>query len=82
MKRWTPLARKGMGKERSEFSKLMRIYLYLRLCFDEPLETVTLKYAKLRSDASAWYKDHFGGRDDDTDTVFDRAVEVASSQLR
>ena len=77
---WTQHARKGTKIGPSEFSKVLKIYIYLRAHVREPLEAVKTKYAQLRSNAQDWYAEEFGDGDGDSDGVFARAVDLCSHQ--
>jgi hypothetical protein len=77
MRLWSQHARKGTKIDPSEFSKLLRIYLYLRVHVDVAPAQVKSKYAQLRSEACSWYRDEVGDAGD-CESLFARAVEVSS----
>ena len=80
MRLWTQSARRGTNIDRSEFSKLLRIYLYLRVHVEVPPEEVKMKYAHLRTAAVAWFDAEMGDSPADFESMFERAVEVSQRQ--
>ena len=81
MRLWTTQARKAIKMDNSEFSKLLRVYLYLRVHVEQPPGEVRLKYAPLRTMARAWYKEEVGDADGGCESLFAHAVHVSQRQF-
>ena len=79
MRLWTTQARKAIKMDNSEFSKLLRVYLYLRV--EQPPGEVRLKYAPLRTMARDWYKEEVGDADGGCESLFAHAVHVSQRQF-
>ena len=54
MRRWTQGARKGSKIDRAEFSRVLRIYIYIRDCLKAPPASISKSYSALRDEAVEW----------------------------